>query len=350
MPNTWERHHAILTPGDRVEYKFKMAVGETIFAAASSDAFDPALEIDDANGKKLAENDDRAPGDQQPFLIFRSQAAGTYSLKVLSYRSVSGGSFDVAFRTFTSSDAGFKREMHDLTPDSSERTVFRISVHKGKFYDLGQLMDGERHRGIQYDPVRVVGPTGVESSDFERVQTQDNEFVFEAKADGDYYVEYSNATIRKIETNFVEVTATAIAPDSQQSIEIPPHEIRIYEFPVKPNLVVRTAIAGERIISRLSISSAEPNEGVTSAGDGYFNTPQLRRFKPTLIRTWMLSGHFTLTGLRGWRSEILMARPARSRSPIRPSCRFGKPDARPREPLTLARREFIFSNRLNPSS
>src|ERR1019366_8425082 len=96
----WETRTAVLTPGDRVEYKFKLQKGETLLASATSDSFDPALSVVDIKGAELAKNDDREEGDQSPFLICRVPEAGTYILKVLSYRSVSGGKFTVKFRSF----------------------------------------------------------------------------------------------------------------------------------------------------------------------------------------------------------------------------------------------------------
>ena len=49
---------SVLTPGEFVEYKLNIKSGQVLFAGASSEAFDAALEIVDAKNNVLASNDD----------------------------------------------------------------------------------------------------------------------------------------------------------------------------------------------------------------------------------------------------------------------------------------------------
>ena len=58
----WNSTSAILTQGDKVEYKFKGIPGQTIFATVRTDNFDPSLKLLDAKGKVVAENDDQYEG------------------------------------------------------------------------------------------------------------------------------------------------------------------------------------------------------------------------------------------------------------------------------------------------
>jgi hypothetical protein len=111
-PGLWTNRSAILTPGDRVEFKLKVKKGDTIFAGVTSDAFDPALSLVNAKGDVIAKNDDRVDGDQSPFLACRFPEAGEYTLKVLSYHSVSGGMFNLKMRTFSSTDVALGSADH----------------------------------------------------------------------------------------------------------------------------------------------------------------------------------------------------------------------------------------------
>ena len=124
----WTDRTAILTPGDRVEFKFKLKKGEVLLAAASSTAFDPALRVEDKDGKGLLEVDDRAEGEQSPFISFRAPAEGEYLLKVLSFRSVAGGQFTVRFRTFEPADKGYGPQTYESLPSQPFQGQMRYAV------------------------------------------------------------------------------------------------------------------------------------------------------------------------------------------------------------------------------
>ncbi|CAN5668166.1 hypothetical protein BH11ARM2_BH11ARM2_00550 [soil metagenome] len=251
----WTGRTAVLSPGDRVEFKFDGKKGETLMATAVSDAFDPALSAVDAKGKEIAKNDDREQGDQSPFLIVRFPEAGTYTLKVLSYGSKSGGKFTVRFRTFTALDAPLgpgDLTMAAPTPDQtasqgSWRVVFRLTAKKGKVYDLRTPIETKPNRmGLAF--VRIIGPTGVEENDVETIPVEENTPVFLAKADGDYYFEYA-ATLASdqpatFHSDFREVALVPAKPTETVTLDVEPYELKIVELPVKPNLIVKTSITG----------------------------------------------------------------------------------------------------------
>lgn len=247
-PNLWKSKTAILTPGDRVEIKFVLKKGETLLASATSDAFDPALSVSDEKGKELVKNDDRVEGDQSPFLIFRAAGAGTYVLKVLSYRSVSGGKFAAKWRTFVAFDAGSGSQTHTLDANLNEpgRTVFRIAGKKNRIYDLRSIIgisQGAETWGGNI--TRIIGPTGVPLSDYTALPTPDRTPVFLALADGDYYAEYAtNPAASQIRTDYRELSAGAVKATDSQSLSFESGELKVLEFPVKPNLIVRTTLAG----------------------------------------------------------------------------------------------------------
>ena len=255
----WETKTAILTPGDRVEYKLKMKKGETVFAAATSDAFDPALSIEDDQKHELKKNDDRSDGDQSPFLIFRVPAEGTYTLKVLSYRAVSGGKFTLKMRTFIANDAPLGKTRHEKPTyqdlrNSYDRVVFRLQGKKGAVYDLRTVRAIQPRGSYPIGFLRIVGPTGVEAEDFERIGVANGVPVFKAKQDGDFYCEYQGGD-QTYETEFSPVETIAASSTFEKTFDLQPGELKVVEFPVKPDLIVRTIIGGGSLLTQVSAPS-----------------------------------------------------------------------------------------------
>ncbi len=85
----------ILTPGQTVDIKVTTTRPMVGSFGASSEIFDPRIEVRDAAGKVLAENDDRAPGNQSPFVRVFLPAAGEYTVVVRSFKDAAGGRVSV---------------------------------------------------------------------------------------------------------------------------------------------------------------------------------------------------------------------------------------------------------------
>jgi hypothetical protein len=277
----WVTKTAILSPGDRVEYKLVVKKGDSLYAAAQSDAFDPALTVENEKGKVLAKNDDREEGDQSPFIAFHFPEAGTYKLKVLSYGSKSGGSFTVKIRTFEAIDAKTAVELHAMPPRAEGdvfRTVFRIQAKKGKIYDLREAIGTKP--GPSYPSFRrVVGPTGVDANDYRPIQTPDGKMVFEALVDGDYYAEYDGDRSTEVRTDFREVAVVQAKPTDELALEFAPGELKIIEMSVKPDLIVRTTLVGGGLLQSVN-APANPRGSFAQQGDLLFgNTPAWTWFR-----------------------------------------------------------------------
>ena len=257
----WVTKSAVLTPGDAVEFKLEVKKGETLFASATSDAFDPALSVVDSKKKELAKNDDRVEGDQSPFLIYRFPVAGTYTLKVLSYRSVSGGKFTAKMRTFVPVDAELGKFTAKDSPSDDggdNRVLFRIACKKNRIYDLRSV---EAVKPVSYmqNINRIIGPSGVESSDLKSVPTSDGIRVFEALKDGDYYLEYGSVGATQYRTNFVEVPIIAAKANFSVGTDIEKGELKIFEMDVTPNLIVRTTVDQQSVDLTVSAPAAKGN-------------------------------------------------------------------------------------------
>jgi hypothetical protein len=244
----WESKSAVLTPGDRVEFKLKLRAGETVMAGVTSDAFDPALALEDSAGKKLAENDDREEGDQSPFLVARVVTAGTYTLKVLSFHSVAGGKFQIKMRTFVASDVPTtEATLNPPIPvplQGQERIVLRLMAKKGKIYDIPSIEEITPRYNMYQVVQSMCGPTGVAENDYESISSAGGNTTFEALRDGDFYFEYPYQAVSKIRTKFHESSPIAIKVADEQTVTLATRELAVFELPVKPNLIVRTTISG----------------------------------------------------------------------------------------------------------
>ncbi len=274
-PELWTERSAIVTPGDRVEYKFELQAGETVFAAASSDAFDPGLAFEDAKGKTLAKNDDREEGDQSPFLAFRAPKAGDYTLKVLGYRSAAGGRFILKFRTFLPLDVprGAAEIPRKPLGKDDGRTFVRLQAKKGEAIDLSAygVRDSD---GIVYPlgSTLIVGPTGVGSKDLLPIETPDGSRVFRAQTDGDYYVEFANTAETKSLRTALRIVETVMTKTTEDAaFDLAPGELKIVEFPVVPDLIVRTTMPQGRFLTRFDAPPG-PSVGANEGDPGYGST------------------------------------------------------------------------------
>lgn len=285
VQDLWQKRSAILTPGDRVEYKFKLREGETLLGGVTSDAFDPALSVVDEAGKELAKNDDREEGDQSPFIVFRAPAAATYTLKVLSFHSVAGGKFELSYRMFLAMDSPVgdqKEERPALTDnDRRDRVAFRLQAKKGTLYDL---RDTTEHigRNISYlGLVRLLGPTGVSKNDFKLIPVPGSSTVFEALADGDYYVEYSAGEGKEFHTGFRVVQKVGVKDTCDESFDFAPGEIKIIEFPVTRDQIIRTTMSGQ-FQYQMSAPSDPTNQENMANGEAFGSDAAWTWFAPNI--------------------------------------------------------------------
>ena len=262
----WRVKTAVLTPGDSVDYKIKADKGETLLAGVTSDAFDPALSVISPKGTQVFKNDDREEGDQSPFVAYRFPEAGTYTLKVLSYRAVSGGKFTLHLRTFMAIDAPMGVATLPSSPlangQMANRIAFRIVAKKGEIFDLRRVTEqsGQRHSPIQI--VRIIGPTGVQQNDLAWIPDQSGTPVFQAMTDGDFYAEYWSNQGHDFTTDFAKVKTLPVKVEDEARFELGPKELEIVEFPAAVDEIVRTTISAPSANQLLSASaeSSAPGE------------------------------------------------------------------------------------------
>ncbi len=275
--NLWTTKNAILTPGDRVEYKFKVTAGEALMATASSEAFDPALAIEDEKGNVVSKNDDRAEGDQSPFLIYRFPTAGTYTLKVLSFRSVAGGKFQVKYRSFHPVDFQIGKKTAEVPAgiegEGREHLIARLAVKKDKYYDLRRVIatSPEGYKG-GLGLIRVIGKSGIEGADVTMLPQVGQGSVFLSEFDGDVYLEYSPFRSKAVEADVAEFSAITMTSFDTKSLDLDQTEARVLEFPVNPRDVIRTTLTGTNpayIMTYPAGNGHSLGEDVSQGGDSF---------------------------------------------------------------------------------
>ena len=249
----WEFKSMILTPGDRVEWKVSGKKGQTVFLTVTSTVFDPALAILDKNDKQLAFNDDQQDGDQSPYLSFYFPDDAEYKIIVKNYHSTAGGAFKL-FSWFTptiSLNLGRTSQPLKSLPFESEagEQIYRIQAKKGTIYGVeAPLFTSQFIRNFSFF-IRLIGPTGLAKQDYEILPFPGQHLVFEAKADGDYFIGYSRwyggagtEDRLNLTTNLVNAKIVPVKQQSDTSVSLEPHEFALVQFPVNNKDIVRTRV------------------------------------------------------------------------------------------------------------
>lgn len=182
----------ILTPGDRTDWPLKLKAGEVVILRAKSTNFDPAIEVEDANHKKIAENDDEEEGKQDALLLIYSEKDGEYTAHVKNYRSTSGGAYTFSIQRFLTTTV----ELGKLTPIETKKSEVDIRIPAKK----GQILTISNRWGYVH---KVIGPDGKVVSPLmtnERLLPQ----AFEIPRDGDYFAHIEG----RIENGKISVTAS----------------------------------------------------------------------------------------------------------------------------------------------
>ena len=123
--------NGLLTPGEFVEWTVEAKQGQYIASQADSTVFDPALQILGPDGKVIAENDDRYPGDQRPLVLATAKTDGLHLIRARSFRDRSGGPVSARIATWDCQDL----EIGKPTPVrflASAGQLLRVSLKAGQ--------------------------------------------------------------------------------------------------------------------------------------------------------------------------------------------------------------------------
>lgn len=257
----WESKDAILSPGDRVEFKMRFEANETLICSATSDAFDPAMNVEDTAGRVIVKNDDREEGNQSPLIIHRFATAGEYLVKVVSYGKTSGGKFSFRWRKFAALDGalGDFRKAVPIRDGSSqpESVQTRLTLTANDVIHLSKFSgrSGRVTQGLVL--VGITGPTGVDSSDFEYVPSPIGNQLMIIKKSGDFYFEFGGGSMLELVTKIVRVPVHKVHPDSSVAMTLQGQEVALVETEVTPSLLLSTQVS-EKVLLRVSAPN-DPN-------------------------------------------------------------------------------------------
>ena len=246
----WLSTSAILTQGDKVEYKLKGVPGQSLFATVRSDVFDPALKLLDAKGKVVAENDDQYEGNQAPLLMYRFQDDKDYKLIVQNYRSSAGGRFKIYTQTFMPIEivpgANNKplKSPDDQPGHGGHLIYFHFNGVEGKTYAVRRAHFSTTGRNWDLRYRGVIGPTGVKKTDY-LLFPRDNQSspLFEVKTKGDYYLVYDSPSADgTIDPRLDIVEVTDLDKTATSKFDLGPTAQRIFRVKVDKSDIVRTTI------------------------------------------------------------------------------------------------------------
>lgn len=195
---------SILTPGEFVEWELDLKKGQVVIAEARSEAFDPALEIVEAE-KVVVDNDDRYSGDQRPLLLWSCPKDGKYMLRVRSFRGRAGGQVFSRHVVLDARDLVLGSQK-PTTPDS-EWFLYRIHLKQGDYVQANVVVDG----GLRV-PIRSVKitPVGLPYVDLVPRLSRTVEGAICAPADGDYYLHVNGGYMRSFNSATLTISLDPI--------------------------------------------------------------------------------------------------------------------------------------------
>jgi hypothetical protein len=87
-------------------HPWKMAAGKTYVIDMVSKELDAYLRLENAEGRKLAENDDIQAGNQNSRIVFMPPQEGTYRIVATSFEQRGAGAYTLLIREFAGPKAG----------------------------------------------------------------------------------------------------------------------------------------------------------------------------------------------------------------------------------------------------
>ncbi len=256
---------SILTPGENVEWPLDLKAGQVVVGEASSESFDPAIEIVDGTGKVVASNDDRYPGDQRPLVFWRCGQEGAYTFRVRSYQNKAGGQVFARFKTYETIDLGAGPVVEGVF-DATKPFLARVPMKAGQVKDFVSEKMGEGNY-ITYQFNGVIFPNGLPERSPSLAQGISPAIrALVAPLDGDYYLMYSpfgyrggSGRVRLRTRNFVPTKPAA--QGNTWSAQAPDNTPALFEMDVKKGDLLEVSTPELSIGTSLRISEAPDFKG-----------------------------------------------------------------------------------------
>lgn len=248
---------AILTPGERVDYSISLSTDETLVATVSSDSFDPALELLDPSGKVIKKCDDRFEGDQEPFIAYEAAKAGTYKVRVVSFRSKAGGKFHIRLRKILATEVQpgpFQVPASREDDDHRHRVWVKFKCKKDAYYALFNVSgyDDRTRYGYHVTVPRIVGPLQALDTDHRRIYGESGTYhAFQALLDGTFYAQVDvHARDVKVSGTLAEMVAVDAKPDTEYRLNLQSSEQAVFRIPIDESSPIDVKF---KIGSRMSV-------------------------------------------------------------------------------------------------
>lgn len=287
----------ILTPGQQTEWAITVKDGETVIASATTTNFDPAIQLVDADGKVLAENDDIALGVQDARLLYRFAKGGSYKLLVKAFKGAGGGQFTFTQRRFLATDIALGQRLTS-TPTPSHLQYYRIAA------TAGQTLLLNLQRGNTAN-VLVFSPTG-EKLESQRRATST---VFRAETAGDYYARVNSATAFALTVAAAKVAPLTLgAAKSAHTLSAGGMDIWTFEGTEGDFVRIHAKAEGIRVSAQLDILKTKDSlagdalealdESMKAQGELVVFLKQTGTYELTVNQPLGLAADYTLTSTR----------------------------------------------------
>ncbi|MEI7987061.1 MAG: hypothetical protein WCI55_15660 [Armatimonadota bacterium] len=299
----WVSNTAILTQGDKVEFKVKGVPGQTILATVRSSVFDPSLKLLDSKGKVVVENDDQYEGNQSPLLMFQFTDDKDYKLIVQNYRSNGGGQFKLYLQTFSATELSVGENKKPLKLSDGEPghggsfVYFHFKGEVGKNYAIRELNASVNGGARRLRSRGIIGPTGVKRTDYSLYE-QFEGFgpLFEVKTKGDFYMVYDSPQQSGSASARLDVVeATKVEKVSAQKFDLGVTGQRIFKFDVAKEDIIRTISNSSEKVSYHYLA-----QGAEDSKSGERSKVDIHDYVPTMfndrehIRVYEDKGEVTL--------------------------------------------------------
>lgn len=270
----------ILNAGQPADYPLAARAGEVLIIAASSTAFDPVVELLDASGARLAENDDEREGSQNSLLLFELPAAGEYRVRVRSFNGAGSGQFTITIRRFVpvATATGAR------TPATIPATLL-VGWHRFTA-EAGQTLVVTA-RSASFDPtLEVYAPNGEAvaplSTSGEQAGTNTERIVFRATRAGNHYARIApEVNVGAARASYVVTvaparvspltlsTATECAAANANAVRLDAGGLDLWTFQAQAGTIVRvcTESAGSPVSVNLTFIPSNANETASSAAE-----------------------------------------------------------------------------------
>lgn len=244
-----QTYNHILTPGDKTEWPFKVKAGEVLILRAQSTNFDPAIEVQDAAKKKIAENDDEEPGKQDALLLVYFEKEGTYTAHVKNYRSTAGGAYVFTVRRFLTTNLEVDKAIQ--VTGKNGWGFFHVQAKKGEVLTLETDTN-------QID--MPMGPDGKAVSWLE-VYGGDLDRHFRATQDGGYFIRayLPGGEDRKIKVVAIRARHHDVSMEAPKPVTEKTRGLDIWKVKAKAGDFLQfEAVANRRVPVRMGAVPADP--------------------------------------------------------------------------------------------